>query len=299
MVPELAIDCARETDRAAAFIADCVGRRRADGIVLGLSGGIDSAVVAALSARALSPDRVTALLLPERDSSPDSLSDAKLLAEQLRIAFEVRDLTPALEALGCYRTRVSAAVRLKEIARGAVRLFPGAARKVYLATLHGGASRELRQFVAFYRMKHRARLVAVCREAEERNLVVASCANRTEFETGFFVRYGDDSGDIAPIKHLYKTQVFQLGRHLGVPERILKKAPSPDLFAGIKDEEILGISYEHLDGILAGIARGSGDDRVAAEAGVEIPAVIYVRDIIRESERYRDPPATLLARKSS
>jgi NAD+ synthase len=297
MLPELAIDCAREADHVAAFIADFVEQRRADGIVLGLSGGIDSAVVAALSARSLSAQRVTALFLPERDSSPDSASDAKLLAEQLQIPFEVRDLTPALEALGCYRTKASSAVRLRQIARGAVRLFPGAARKGYLASLRGGELKEFQEFVAFYRMKHRARLVAICREAEERNLVVASCANRTEFETGFFVRYGDDSGDVAPIKHLYKMQVFQLGRHLGMPERILKKAPSPDLFAGVKDEEILGMSYEHLDGILFGIARGSADDRVAADAGVEISAVRYVKDIMRESQRLRDPPASLLPRK--
>jgi len=293
----LAIDCARETDRIAAFISDFVERREADGIVLGLSGGIDSAVVAALSARALPPDRVTALFLPERDSSPESVEDARLLAERLRIPYQVRDITAALEALGCYRTKASGVVRLQRLARGAVRLFPGAARKGYLASLRGGAGREFQEFVAFYRMKHRVRLVAICREAEERNLVVASCANRTEFETGFFVRYGDDSGDLAPIKHLYKTQVFQLGGHLRIPETILNKEPSPDLFARIKDEEILGMTYARLDRVLFAMAQGLSDDRLAAQAGVDEETVHYVQEILRLSQRLRDPPASLPSRK--
>jgi len=297
MYAELAIDCARETDRIAAFMSDFVARRGADGVVLGLSGGIDSAVVASLSAHALPPERVTALLLPERDSSPESVEDATLLAEQLRISYDVRDIAPALEALGCYRTRASGVVRLQRLARGAVRLLPGAARKGYLASLRGDAGREFQEFVAFYRMKHRVRLVALYREAEERNLVVASCANRTEFETGFFVRYGDDSGDLAPIRHLYKTQVFQLGRHLRIPEAILNKEPSPDLFARVKDEEILGMTYACLDGVLFAMARGLGDDRLAAQAGVDEPAVRYVQEILRLSQKLRDPPASLPSRK--
>jgi NAD+ synthase len=146
-------------------------------------------------------------------------------------------------------------------------------------------------------MKHRVRLVAICREAEERNLVVASCANRTEFETGFFVRYGDDSGDLAPIRHLYKTQVFQLGGHLRIPETILNKEPSPDLFARIKDEEILGMTYARLDRVLFAMAQGLSDDRLAAQAGVDEETVRYVQEILRLSQKLRDPPASLPPRK--
>jgi NAD+ synthase len=293
VIPELAIDCERETERIVSFVAGFVERRGAKGICLGLSGGIDSAVVASLCAKALSPDRVIALSLPERDSSPDSAEDARALARELGISCETRDLTKALEELGCYRSGASAIVRLRGIARGATRLFPGAARASLLASLKGGGGAEFREFVAFYRMKHRLRLVALYREAERRDCAVAACANRTESETGFFVRYGDDSGEIAPIRHLYKMQVFQMGEHLGIPERILKKKPSPDLFAGIKDEEIIGMPYEALDGILCLLGRGLGDAEIAARVGVEEETIRYVKELREASQRFREAPATL------
>jgi NAD+ synthase len=293
VISELAIDCGREKERIASFIADFVSRRGAKGVCLGLSGGIDSAVVASLCAKALSPDRVIALSLPERDSSPDSVEDARGLARALGISCEVRDLTKALDDLGCYRSGASAIVRLRGIARGATRLFPGTARASLLASLRGDGAREFREFVAFYRMKHRLRLVALCREAERRDCVVAACANRTEFETGFFVRYGDDSGEIAPIRHLYKMQVFHLGEHLGIPARILRKEPSPDLFAGIKDEEIIGVPYETLDGILCLMGRGLGDAEISSRVGAAGETIRYVKELRDVSQRFREPPATL------
>jgi NAD+ synthase len=293
MIAELAIDSRRETEKIVAFVADFVARRGAKGICLGLSGGIDSAVVAAACARAITPDKVISLFLPERDSSPETAEDAKNLAERLGISCETRDLTRALDELGCYRSGASALVRMRGLARGAVRILPGAARKGYLASLRGGAGGEFREFVAFYRMKHRLRLVSLYREAERRDLLVAGCANRTEFETGFFVRYGDDSGEIAPIRHLYKMQVSQIGRYLGIPERILTKEPSPDLFAGIKDEEIIGLPYDALDGILYLLAQGIADREIAARVGTDSESILYVKEICGLSRKYREPPASL------
>lgn len=293
MIAELAIDSERETEKIVAFVGDFVARTGAKGICLGLSGGIDSAVTAALSARAIGPNRVVALFLPERDSSPDSAVDAGTLAEKLGISCETRDLTRALDELGCYRSGASTLVRMKGLVRGAVRLLPGAARKSFLASLRGGAPGEFQEFMAFYRLKHRLRLVAFYREAERRDFIVAACANRTEFETGFFVRYGDDSGEIAPIRHLYKMQVFQIGEHLGLPERILRKKPSPDLFAGIKDEELIGMPYEALDGILCLMAQGLGDREIAARVGVDEESILYVKEMRSLSEKYREPPAGL------
>lgn len=293
MIAELAIDGARETERIVSFVAGFVERRGAEGVCLGLSGGLDSAVVAALCARAVPPHRVSALLLPERDSSPESVEDARELAEEIHITWRVENLEPALEALGCYASGASGLVRMRALARGAVRLFPGRSRKGFLASLSGGGGKEFREFVAFYRMKHRLRLVSVYREAERGNLAVASCANRTESETGFFVRYGDDSGELAPIRHLYKTQVFQLGAHLGLPRRILEKKPSPDLFAGIKDEELMGISYDRLDGTLLLLGKGIPDGEIAARVGIDNETVLYVKEMRTLSARYREPPVTL------
>lgn len=142
-------------------------------------------------------------------------------------------------------------------------------------------------------MKHRLRMIVLYREAERRDLLVMSCANRTEFETGFFVRYGDDSGDIAPIKHLYKTQVFELGAYLGLPEKILEKAPSPDLFAGMKDEEIMGMRYSELDSILWCLDRGLTDEEAMDKTGSDRKAVEYVNEIRTRSRWFREPPSTL------
>jgi len=293
-MPLQELDPERETDRICGFISGFVSGRKASGLALGLSGGLDSSVVAALAARAIGPERVHALFLPERDSSKQSGDDARDLAGRLGIVYTVRDLTPALKELGCYESGASGIALLGGAPRAAVGLFTGLARKGFLATLSGGGGRSFREFTAFYRIKHRLRTVAVYREAEERNLAAASCANRTEYETGFFVRYGDDAGDIAPIKHLYKTQVFALGRHLGLPERILAKRPSPDLFGGMKDEEILGIGYEELDSILWCIARGLPDEEIGERTGCSGKSISYARKIASLSARLREPPADLM-----
>ncbi len=292
VIPE--IDTERETGGICSFISGFIEKRRADGLVLGLSGGLDSSVVAALAVRSLGPERVHGLMLPERDSASSSLDDARVHAESLGIDYRVVDLTPALEKLGCYERGASGMGKLGGAPRAAVTAFPGLARKGYLSSLSGGGGRRFREFIAFYRIKHRLRMVEVYRAAEEGNFVAASCANRTEYETGFFVRYGDDAGDIAPIKHLYKTQVFQMGRHLGLPERILEKSPSPDLFAGMADEKIMGMRYSELDSILWCISKGLSDEEITDRTGSSITAVSYVRDIIELSGRYREPPADMM-----
>jgi NAD+ synthase len=293
-IKELETDAGRETEKIGSLITGLVTARAAEGLALGLSGGLDSSVVAALAARALGPDRVSALILPERDTAEGSVEDARHHAEQLGIRYKVKDLTKPLEELGCYEDAASGVGRFGGGARAAVNLFPGIARKGFLANLSGQGGRRFREFTAFFRMKHRLRLVAVCREAERENLVVASCANRTEWETGFFVRYGDDSGDIAPIKHLYKTQVFQLGEHLGLPESILTKKPSPDLFAGMKDEEIMGVQYPSLDSVLWCISKGYDDGGIAEATGRDRKTIAYIREIVSSSERYRESTANLL-----
>ncbi len=261
-----------------------------------MSGGLDSSVVAALAARALGPERVHALMLPERDSSQQSVDDASDHAAQLGIHYRIQDLTAALEELGCYERVASGVAKLGGAPRAAVNMLPRLARKGFLRSLSGGGGRSFQEFVAFYRIKHRLRMVEVYREAEEGNLVAASCANRTEFETGFFVRYGDDAGDIAPIKHLYKTQVFRLGRYLGLPERILDKKPSPDLFAGLADEKIMGMRYSELDSILWCISQGFSDGMITEKSGSSERSVSYVREIIELSGRYRESPSDLMER---
>jgi NAD+ synthase len=289
----LEIDVSRETERIASFIARFVENRGVSGIALGMSGGLDSSVVAALCTRALGAKRVHALLLPERDSSPESVTDARVLSERLGNEYRTHDLTAALTELGCYRSAAGDLARFGKGTRAAVRFLPSLARKGFLTNIAGGGGTQFQRFLAFHRIKHRLRMVAIYHEAEERNLAVASCANRTEYEIGFFVRYGDDAGDIAPIKHLYKTQVFALGRYLDLPKSILDKQPSPDLFSGMKDEEIMGISYETLDTILWGLAAGLDAGKIAGRFGVDKKSVEYVIEVTTLSQRLREPPLSV------
>jgi len=271
MIPELKIDCRSEEKRIADFIADYVSRSGKDGLLHGLSGGIDSAVVALSALKALGKDNLLVLLLPERDSSKESVRDARELCEKFGIRYKLIDLEPALKELGCYETASSR-----------------------IAPIEGKGGRRFNEFVAFYRIKHRLRMITIYHEAEKLNMATASCANRTEFEVGFFVKYGDDSGDIAPIKHLYKTQVSQLAEHLGVTEAIIKKRPSPDLFAGMADEDIMGIDYETLDSILFLLGKGVGDEELIGRLGVDEKTVKFVREMMEVSEPLRSRPASLL-----
>jgi len=293
MIPELEIDCESEAKRIEDFISEVVRNSGKDGLVLGLSGGLDSSVVAVLAMNALGNENVLALLMPERDSSNESVDDALLLCDRFGIKHELIDLEPALRELRCYDNMPSKLIRLRGGARYAVKAFPALAQKGYLSSLKGEGHREFREFIAFYRIKHRLRMVMIFHEAERLNMLATSCANRTEFEVGFFVKYGDDSGDIAPIKHLYKTQVFQLAEYLGIPEVIINKKPSPDLFAGIADEEIMGIDYRTLDSILSCISLGETLDAIVEKLNVSEKKVQFVFDAIEASEPLRSFPVSL------
>ncbi|RKZ06986.1 NAD(+) synthetase [bacterium] len=290
----LSFDAERETKKIEEFISDFVRGRNVSGIVHGLSGGVDSAVVALLVQRALGTDRQFVLLLPERDSSESGVTDAKAMCERFGIEYKLLNITQPLEHLGTYSSAPSKLAKFGGGMRFAVKAFPFLSKKGYISNLKGSDSRQFREFIAFYRIKHRMRMVVIYHEAEKRGMAVASCANRTEFEVGFFVKYGDDSGDIAPIKHLYKTQVFALARYLGVPREIIEKKPSPDLFAQVADEEIMGVGYETVDSILALMAEGLGEDEIAERLSIKSSEVRFVSEMKIESEELRTPPASLL-----
>ena len=230
----LQIDAEQVGERIESAIrAEVLGDLRRRGAVVGISGGIDSAVVAALCARALGPDRVVGLLMPDRDSSGDSLRLGRTLADILQIDYVVEDLTEALTALGCYK-RQDEAIRM---------VFPdygdGWRCKLVLPSLLEGdrlnlvrlavadpAGREhssrmppaaYRQMVAATNFKQRTRTMTDYYHADRLHFAVAGTPNRLEYDQGFFVKQGDGAADFKPIAHLYKTQVYELAEYLGVP----------------------------------------------------------------------------------
>ena len=211
-----------------------------------------------------------------------------MVAKEAGFSLEEIDLTPALDSLGCYRGAVAGLARSKAVNRLAFwsmrRLF-GA--DPYRTTLEGTDNPVLNQAMAFFRLKHRLRMAVLYRRAEQEGLLVAGCLNLTEYLTGFFVRYGDNAADLAPILSLYKSQVRRLASHLGVPEPIITKPPSPDLLPGIVDETALGIPYEKLDLVLHALKEGLPQADIADRVEVSPAAVKRVKQLVELSERFR------------
>lgn len=255
-------------------------RRR--GAVLGLSGGIDSSVVAALAARAFGPDNVLGVLMPEADSSEDTLMLSRLAAESAGISTELEEITPILEAVGCYRRRDAAFKRVipeygpgwkakivlpSVIDSDAFRIFSVVAQSPDGTTVKERLPlEEYLQVVAATNFKQRTRKMLEYYHADRLNFVVLGTPNRLEFDQGFFVKNGDGSADIKPIAHLYKSQVYQLAAALGVPDEIRSRPPTTDTYSMPQSQEefYFSLPYHSMDLCLYAVDNGVSAAEVAA-----------------------------------
>jgi len=266
----LKINPAEETERVADFVAEQVAKvYRRRGVVVGLSGGVDSAVMCAIAVKAIGPDKVVGLVLPEKESNPVSRRYAVRHAETLGIEFRVIDITPTVESVVSYSQR-------DEFIRKLVPSYsPGCKYNITLPTdlldrssfnfyslqveLPDGSMEkkrlnlaEFRTVTAFASIKIRARMIHLYAEAERRSLVVAGTTNRTELILGDFCRYGDGGTDIEALAHLYKNQIYQLADYLNVTKEICDRQPSPDTFSlPVNDQEFFfRIPFDKLDFLL-------------------------------------------------
>ena len=281
----LSLDPAAEVERIRESLREIALRRfRRRGAVLGLSGGVDSAVCAALCARAFGPDRVLALFMPERDSSGDSLRLGRAVAEAFGIPSLLEDLEPSLRALGCYERQIEAIRRVvPEYGDGwkCKLVLPSVVERerlnVTLLSVQdpSGEARTLRltpeaylQLVAATNYKQRARKMTEYYHADRLNYVVCGTPNRLEYDLGFFVKQGDGAADVKPIAHLYKTQVYRLAEHLGVPEEILRRPPTTDTFSmpQTQDEFYFALPYDRMDICLYAYDRGLSSAEAAPAA---------------------------------
>src|SRR5215204_2408803 len=238
-------------------------RRR--GAVVGLSGGIDSSVVAALCVKALGKDRVLGIFMPERDSSDDALRLGRMLASHLGIEAVVEDIAPALRGLGCY-DRQNDAIRQVFPQYGEdwkckitlPSILESDRLNVFQLTVQApdGSTETSRmplaaylQLVAATNYKQRVRKMTEYYHADRLNYAVAGTPNRLEYDQGFFVKLGDGAADVKPIAHLYKTQVFALAEYLGVPEEIRRRPPTTDTFSlpQTQEEFYYALPYDKMD----------------------------------------------------
>ena len=272
-------------------------RRR--GVVVGISGGIDSSACAALAVRAFGPERVLAIMMPERESGPESLELGKLLADRLGLSPIVEDITSALEGCGAYSRRDDA------IRRIVPQYGDGWKCKVVLPHNRLGSDRlnvsslvvqspegtqetvrlpsdVYREIVAATNFKQRMRKTMEYFHADRLHFAVLGTPNRLEYDQGFFVKGGDGLADVKPIAHLYKSQVYQIAAHLGVPEEIIGRPPTTDTYslAQTQEEFYFSVSARTLDEILYAYNAGWSPEETAAELGYEVEAVTRAyRDI--------------------
>jgi NAD+ synthase len=288
----LRLDVEHETSRIAAAMRDQVLRRlKRRGIVLGLSGGIDSSVSAALAVAAFGEKRVLGVLMPERDSDPDSLRLGKLVADTLGIETVVEDIAPMLEAAGCYKRR-DAFIRKLVPDFGAgwgckvVLTNSGAYNITQLVVQSPAGERQTVRMpldvylgvVAATNMKQRTRKQLEYFHADRLNYAVLGTPNRLEYDQGFFVKNGDGAADIKPLAHLYKTQVYTLAAHLGLPEEVCSRPPTTDTWSLAQSQEEFYFSapYHTMDLCLFGLEHGIATDEVATRTGLSAEQVEVV-----------------------
>jgi NAD+ synthase len=255
-----------ELDRITAWIREqTLGTLRRRGVVLGLSGGIDSSVVAALCARALGPERVLGLFMNEVESAPETERLARLAADAVGIATALEPLSPLLEGAGCYARR-DEAIRtiVPEFGEGwkckivLPSLLDSERLRVFALVVRSpdGKDQQLRmppevylQVVAATSFKQRCRKQLEYYHADRLGYAVAGTPNRLEYELGFFVKCGDGAADLKPIAHLYKTQVYQLAELLGVPVEIRSRPPTTDTYSLPQSQEefYFALPYDRMD----------------------------------------------------
>jgi len=304
----LELDWARQTEAIVEVLREEVLKRfKKRGAVVALSGGIDSSLVGALCVRAFGKERVLGLLMPEKDSSAETLRLSSLLSDHLGIPTVHEDISHILDAVGCYRKR-------DEAIRSVVPEYgPGYKCKIVLPEI--GQDERYRIFsvvvqspqgvqtkvrltpsaylgiVAATNFKQRTRKMLEYYHADRLNYAVTGTPNRQEYDQGFFVKLGDGAADIKPIAHLYKTQVYQMAQYLGIPQEICSRPPTTDTYSMAQSQEefYFSLPYDKVDLCLYGKNHGIAMDQVAVAAGLtqdQVAIAYHEIDAKRKATRY-------------
>ncbi len=252
MLPQLKLDAAAVADLLTGFIKQEIGRTGLSRAVIGLSGGVDSALSAALAVRALGAENVLCVMMPYSGSSPESVEHAELLISRLGVRSELVDITPMVDPL------IATDPEMDRVRRGNI-------------------------------MARERMIILYDRSSRERGLVVGT-GNKTEMLLGYSTLFGDSACAINPLGDLYKTQVWQLSEYLEIPEVIVRKAPSADLWEGQTDEAELGFTYGRIDELLVQMIDERKSDRQLVAAGFDDAFITSARKLIRRNQFKRMPP---------
>lgn len=310
----LELDVSAATGEITAKLRNGLGVFRRRGYIVALSGGIDSSVTLGLCVKAVGPNHVFALLMPEKDSAADTLHLSKLVADRFRARKIHEDITDALDAVG-FHNRYEKAVRdvIPEYGKGwkSKIVLPGVVEKpgynLYSIVAQKPDGEIVKKrlsldaylgIVAATNFKQRIRKMYEYYYADLFNYAVAGTPNRLEYDQGFFVKHGDGAADIKPIAHLYKTQVYKLAEYLGVPEEILTRPPTTDTYslAQGQDEFYFSLPYEKMDLCLYGMSNGYTPEEVAPSVGLtpeQVARVFRDIEIKRSTTRYLHMPPVL------
>lgn len=261
----LNLNCAQAVEEISQSLRRALSAFRKRGIVVALSGGIDSSVTAALAVKAIGPDRVFGIHMPDKESSPETINFSRSISTHFGFDSVLEDITPILDAAGCYR-RQTDFIRLAISEYGA-----GWKSKIVLESVKDNRGfnffhvvaqapdgRIVKQrlgseaylgIVAATNFKQRVRKMMDYYHADRLNYAVSGTPNRLEYDQGFFVKLGDGAADVKPIAHLYKSQVYELAAHLGVPERVRSRTPTTDTYSlpQGQDEFYFSLPYPEMD----------------------------------------------------
>lgn len=255
----LALDLSTAATRIKRFIKDYVEKTKAKGIVIGLSGGIDSSTAAALAALAIGGDKISALNMPEKENyNTTDIRHAKMVAKKFGFKLETIDLSLILKA---YYKALPIYDEDDKLSRGNI--------------------------------KARTRMVCLYYYANHLGKIVCGSSDKSETMMGYFTKWGDMAADISPLMDLYKTQVRQLAAHIGIPKEIITKPPSPQLWPGQTAENELGVKYEVLDLILFGLENFMSPEEIAQSLELPVKLVQGIKDTWLTREHKRRLPLTI------
>lgn len=298
MMLDLRVDATQAVDEMSKYLKHIVERDDSRGVILGLSGGLDSCVLAALAVHALGPQSVTVVYLFDGDSDPNIARNARLMAKSLGLTLEESDISEEMENRGVYAATFTKLLRFSDVvarvSTASYRLICG--ETPFKSTLRVGSGETLRPWYkrlmfnmtmrhvdAGFTQRHIFRRNILERIAKERNLSLIGAANRSECEVGWFVKDGIDDLQVQPMAGLLKTQVRQLAEYLELPEPVRSQLPSPDMAKGVTDEFGIGHEYRVVDIVIDGLDHGLTVEEIAA-LGIPKKDVVDICDLMRLSK---------------